>query len=57
MWCFLTFNNIFFLTSQKGGGIAGVNYLKVKNYVIYWNTIIPDRNQIHAARNFLLLCS
>ena len=57
MWCLVTFDEIFFLTSQKGGGIASVNYLKVKNDVTYWNTIIPDRNQIHAAPNFLLLSS
>ena len=57
MWCFVTFNKIFFLTSQKGGGIASVNYLKMKNDVTYWNTIIPDKNQIHAALNFLLLRS
>ena len=50
-------NEIFFLTSQKGGGIASVNYLKVKNDVSYWNTIVPDRNQIHAAPNFLFLSS
>ena len=45
----------FFLTSQKGGGIASVNYLKVENDVTYWYTIVPDRNQIHAAPNFLIL--
>ena len=28
-------NEIFFLTSQKGGGIANANYLIVKNYVTY----------------------
>ena len=50
-------NEIFFLTSQKGGGIASVNYLNVKNDVTYWNRIIPDRNQIHALRNILLLSS
>ena len=37
---------IFFLTSQKVGGIASVNYLKAKNDVTYLNTIIPVRNQI-----------
>ena len=57
MWCLVTFNKIFFLTSQNGGDIASVNYLKVKNDVTYWNTIIPDRNQIHAPPNFLLLSS
>ena len=50
-------NEIFFLTSQKGGGIASVNYLKVKNDVTYWNTIVPDRNQIRAAPNLLFLSS
>ena len=39
-------NEIFFLTSQKGGGIARKNYLKVKNDVTYWITIVSDRNQI-----------
>ena len=48
---------IFFLKSQKGGGIASVNYLKVKNEVTFWMTFIPDRNQIHAALKFLLLSS
>ena len=47
----------FFLHHKKGGGIASVNYLKVKNDVTYWKTIIPDKNQIHAAPNFLLLNS
>ena len=28
-------NKIFFLTSQKGGGIASVDYLKVKNDLTY----------------------
>ena len=28
-------NEIFFLTSQKGGGIANANYLIVRNYVTY----------------------
>ena len=57
MWCLLTFNEIFFLTPQKGGGNASVNYLKVKKDVTYWKAIIPDKNQIHAAPNFLLLSS
>ena len=47
MRCLVTLNKIFFLTSQKGGG----------NWCLYWKTIIPDRNQIHAAPNFLLLSS
>ena len=55
MWCLVTFNEIFFLKSQKDDGIASLNYLKMKNEVTYWTTIIPDRNQIHAAPNFLLL--
>ena len=33
--CDVTLNEIFFLTSQKGSGIASVNYLKVKNDVTY----------------------
>ena len=45
-------NESFFFASQKGGGIASVNYLKVKNDVSYWNMIVPDRNQIHATPNF-----
>ena len=35
MWCFITFKEIFFLTSQKGGGIVSVNYLKVKKDATY----------------------
>ena len=50
-------NEIFFLTSQKGGGIASANYSKVKNDVTHWITIASDRNQIHAAPNFLFLSS
>ena len=50
-------NEIFFLTLQKGGGIASVNYLKVRIIVTYWNTFAPDRNQIHALLKFLLLSS
>ena len=56
-------NVIFFLTSQKGGGIASVDYLKMKNDATYWNTIFQigkscfNRNQIHAAPNFLFLSS
>ena len=50
-------NEIFFFTSQKGDGIASANYLKVKNDVTYWITIVSDRNQIHAAPNFLFLSS
>ena len=57
MWCLVTFKKIFFLTSLVDGGIVGVNYLKVKNDVTYWKTIIPDRSQIHAATNVLLLSS
>ena len=49
--------NVFFLTSRKGYGIASVSYLKVKHDVTYWNTIVPDRNEIHALWNFLLLSS
>ena len=54
---YVSSNEIFFLTSQKGGGIAGANYLKVKNDVTHWITIVSDRNQIHAAPNFLFLSS
>ena len=57
MWCLVIFSEIFFLKSQKRGGIASVNYLIVKNEVTYWKTIIPDMNQIRAAPNFLLLSS
>ena len=48
--CDVSSNEIFFLTSQKGGGIVSVNYLKVKNDV-------SDRNQIQAAPNFSFLSS
>ena len=48
-------NALFFFKSQKDGVVASVNYLKVKNKVTYWTTVIPDSNQIHAAPNFLLL--
>ena len=57
MWCLVTFNKILFFTLQKGGGIACVNYLKVKYDVTHWKAIISDKNQIHAAPNFLLLGS
>ena len=57
MWCLVTFNKILFLSSQKGGGIAAVNYLKVKTDVTHWKTIIPNKSQIPAASNFLLLSS
>ena len=57
MWCLVTSNKIFSLSSQKGDSIAGVNYLKVKNDVVHCKTIICDRSQIHAAPNFLLLSS
>ena len=40
--CDVSSNEIFFLISQKGGGIASANYPKVKDDV-------PDKNQIHAA--------
>ena len=33
--CDVLSNEIFFLTSQKGGGIACVNYLKEKNDITY----------------------
>ena len=44
-------------SSFAGGGIAGANYLKVKNGVTHWETIIPAKSQIHAVSNFLLLSS
>ena len=50
------FNETLFLALQKGNGIAGVDYLKVKNDVTYWKTI-PDRSQIHFAPNLFLLRS
>ena len=40
----VTFNEIFFRSSQKGGAIAGVNYLKVKNDFAHWKTIIPEKS-------------
>ena len=55
--CDVLSNEIFFLTSQKGGGIASVNYLKVRIIVTYLNTFAPDRNQIHALLKILLLSS
>ena len=57
MRCLVTSNEIFSLISQKGDCIAGVDYLKVKNYVVHCKTIIFDRSQIHAAPNFALLSS
>ena len=57
MWCLVTFSEIFFISSQKGGSIACVNYLKVKNDVTQWKTIISEKSQNHAAPNFLLLSS
>ena len=57
MWCLVTFNEIFLVSSQKGGGIASANYLKVKNDIAHWKTIISDKSQIHAISNFLLISS
>ena len=57
MWCIATFNEIFVVSSQKGGSIEYVNYLKVKHDVTQWKTIISDKSQIHPAPNFLLLGS
>ena len=57
IWCLVILDKIFFFTSLKGGGIAGVNYVKMKNDVTHWKTIIPDESQIHAAPNVLLLSS
>ena len=33
MWCIVTINEIFVVSSQKGGSIAYANYLEVKNDV------------------------
>ena len=57
MWRLATFKKVFFLWLLKGGGNACVNYLKVKNDVTHWKTIISDKSQIHASPNFLLLSS
>ena len=57
MWYLATFDKTLFRTSIKGGDIAGAHYLKVKNDFTHWKTIIPDKSQIHAAPNFLLLSS
>ena len=57
MWCLVTFNKIFFVSLQKGGDTACVNYLKVKNDKIHWKTIISDKSQIHPTPNFSLLSS
>ena len=35
LWYLVAFNEIFFLSLQKGGGIVCVNYLKVKNDVTH----------------------
>ena len=48
---------LFSLYYKKCYGTAGVDYLKLKNDVTYWKTVIPDGNQFHAAPNFLLLSS
>ena len=45
MWCLVTSNKIFSLTSQKGDSIGGVDYLKMKNDVIHCKTIIFDRGR------------
>ena len=52
-----TFNEMFVILSQKGGSIACVNYVEVKNGVTQWKMIISDKSQIHATPNFLLLGS
>ena len=57
MWRLVTLNKSFCFSSQNGGGIAGVNYLKVKNHVTHWKTIISVKSQIHASSDFLLLSS
>ena len=57
MWCLVTFNGTFSFASQKGDGIARVDYLKVKNHVTRWKAIIPDRGETPTAPSFLLLSS
>ena len=57
MWCLVISNKIFSLPSQKGDNITGADYLNVNKDVIHCKTIISDRNQIHAAPNFMLLSS
>ena len=57
MWCLVTFNEIFLVSSQKGVSIASANYLKVKNDIAHWKTIISDKSQIHAISNFLFRSS
>ena len=57
VWCLVTFSGTFFLTSQKGDDIVAVDYLKVKNDVTHWKTIIFDSWQVHAAPSFLLVSS
>ena len=48
---------MFSLSSQKGGNIAGVNYLKMKNDVTRSKAIIPDKSQIQATSDFFLSSS
>ena len=50
MWCLVTFKEMFFPTSQKGDGIAGVDYSKMKNGITDWKAIIPDNSQIQTVR-------
>ena len=51
------FQRNFLLYITESGGIASVNDLKLKNDATYWKTVIPDKNQIHADPNFLILNS
>ena len=55
MSCHLQWNFLSYIT--KRDDIAAVDYLKVKNDVTHWKTIIFDSWQIHAAPSFLLLSS
>ena len=57
MWHLITLNEVLFLPSQQSDGIAGVDCSQVKSYITHWQTIIPDRSQIYAALNLLLLSS
>ena len=57
MSCHLKQNFLHKIYITNSDSIAGVDYVKVKNDVIYCKTIIFDRSQIHAASNFSLLSS
>ena len=57
MRCLFTFNEMFSLSLQKVGNIAGVNYLKMKNDVTRWKVIVSDKSQIQATSDFFLSSS